>query len=368
MIVYKYLNNYFCNSGDNTQLFPDLNKMIEYIDLEKPKFIFTNCILELYNDSGVSKFIDFNILFWLKNNLKSPLIYSPQNIKDVYVNILTIKTCFDKNYLDQAILYTKYLYKINKLFKFSYNEKEVFILKEKHFINLEFNKRLTRMSIKQSVTLRNTYDWLDKIDKGIYYDFVNATGRIYPKGFDIIKFDNKYLKIFKTDDWKYYKVDFKCFYPRFIRVYLKKDEFIENDFYCKYYKKLKYDNRKMFKNEFNKFLNGGRIYNSEFLNEFKYLTDFKDSLQIPFLNCFNRKIYCKDYQKLGYLISSTAEDCLKQVFSYLYDTYKDQDVIFIYLKYDELFLKTKRDIKEYNFLDLIKNQSKGIIDFNIEEV
>ena len=357
MILIKYLDSYY---DADLNIYQSLDK----INLQSSHII-TNISKEIidYDTSLKSRVYDYKINYWLNNNLINT--YKPLTVlSDVTKEIEEIKTNFKKDLLRQTNQYTIFDWEINKLFNLEYSPKKVYALKEK----ANLNRRINKNSGKK---LREEYDFLDKLDKPIIYDFKNATGRIYPRGsFNLIKFNNNFIDIFIQDDLKkYYKIDFKCFYPRFLYLYTGNKIFLDDNFYDIYSNKLGVE-RQYFKEDlFNKFINGGKIENEKFIKEFSFLYDLKNTIKVPFLNYCNRKIYCKDYQKLGYLISSSAEDTLKYLLSYLYNKYLgNEDIKFLWLKYDEIFLalNLKCDIMEVS--NLIKEKTNNLITCKITEV
>jgi hypothetical protein len=358
MILIKYLNNYF---DAELSIYTSLDK----INFINEKYIITNDSLELinYHSTLKNKVYNYKINYWLNNNLMNT--YKPLTVlSDVKEEIEEIKIKFNKDLLQQTNQYTVFEWEINNLFNLKYDEKKYYLLKEKD----NLNRRINNGSGKK---LREEFDFVEKLEKKIVYDFKNATGRIYPKGsFNLIKFNNKYIDLFIEDNnYQYYKIDFKCFYPRFLYLYTGNNIFLDDNFYDIYSEKLGVE-RQYFKEDlFNKFINGGVIDDKNFMDQFKYLYELKNNIKVPFLNYSGRKIYCKDYQKLGYLISTTAEDTLKYLLSHLYNKYfGNEDIKFLWLKYDEIFLalNLKCDINELT--DLIKQKTNNLISCKVSEV
>lgn len=352
MIIYKYLNNFLVDD----KIFTSLDKF----NFKNEKYIITNSPTDIidYDKTLKNKVYDYKINYWLNNNQDNTYTY-PKSLSEVEVEIKSIKTRFKPELLQQTNRYTIFEYEINKLFSLEYNVKKMLRLKEKRSLNENINKKAGKI-------LRPTYDFLDNIEKGCYYDFKNATGRLYPRGFNVIRFDNNFIDVFINEGESYYKIDFKCFYPRFLYLYTGNELFLDENFYDIYAEKLGVE-RQTFKEElFNKFTNGGKIDNQEFIKEFGYLYELKNKIRSPFLNYSGRKIYCKDYQKLGYLISTTAEDALKYLLSYLYNNFKE-DVSFIWLKFDELFVKGKEEnVKKLT--EVIKEITKNLIVCKVSQV
>jgi hypothetical protein len=355
MIIYKYLNNYFIYT-DKLKVLTDIEEV--KLIMSKSDYIFLNFNLDYKPENQYS----INIFYWLLCSIvRTNNLYLKADYNDIITKLENIKKDIlsNKHLIKQTGEFTYYNYCINNLFNFKINTEYYESLKHKADYVKSLNNKLG--------TVNKSFDWYDTVKEGITYDFTNATSRIYPRGFKLFGFDDQYIGLFKYKKGLYYKLDFVSFYPKFLYFYTNNKLYYDPDFYIKEAAKFGME-RKEFKQSFNAFLNGSYLkdypglYNN-FCKEYSGINTLKESLTSNcIINMYNRKFYCReDYQRLGYLISNTAEDCLKLIFKNLYEKYKFSTVDFIWLKYDELFVRVdyqeqikllENDIKIYDFLEV----------------
>ena len=356
MIIINIKNNYLSFDKNSFKIIPD-DKLLQLDD----EYIFSNFIF----DCQAKNFIYLPVFYWLVNNQDQYNFYyidldkAKEDIKNIKEFIL-----LNKKYLNQAIEFTKYHISINKLFNYKFN-KSIYHSYRQH--NIFIQNKIE----KYKIDLPNKYSWIDLFNIPSY-DFTSRTGRIMARKSNFEKLLNNPdfdFNIFKTDDFEYYRLDFKSFYVRFLSIYTGESFYSADDFYEKYsiYFNLTRDD---FKKAFNAYINGSGLkeYPDEFMNEFNKL--FRSVIELnnniygnSIINNFGRKVIpSANHLSLSYLISSTAEDTLKIMYNKLHNIYKnDTNIRFIYNYCDELFVavknvkkldELKENIKVFEFMNV----------------
>lgn len=318
MVVFFSGNNFI--HIDNDKL-----KFIDVNDIESDKLIITNNSLVF--EERFTNVIDLHVWLWLVNNYYKKIEFN-------YNNILKLITNLGKKYgglIELAKKYTYFYRIINSRVKFDVNK--VNLAKKIDIYYYRNNKKVSEELSK----LYNTKD--------MYYCFINPTGRIYLKGFNINIIDRKNNFDIFYNGGDLYLIDYNNFEPSCLNFYLD-DFFIGNDFYDTNYEKFGYNNRNEFKESFISWLNGKK--NELFDIEFKSIVKLRESLlkQNKIKNIFGREMNVDErYKVLGYLIQSTASDYMKIIISNLEKTKIH------YILHDELLVDSVEEfiLKETSF-------------------
>jgi hypothetical protein len=324
------------------------NEQCQIIDIPEDKVIITN-----NSDSftQVDNILDLRILKWLIDSSYSPFkdkadVKDPVSMKK-YVLEEKELVRDSVNLLEDTFKYTRIYKIINKNHQFQYNKNFLLQLKEQIKINSSLKNRVPELEMEK-------LDEINSLEKGIVYDFINPTGKIMGKGFNLSKMDRKkHIKLFKTDEDSYAIIDFKSFEPYMINYYIP--NFINENFYETNCKTFGID-REEFKVKFVGWINGaGRpslgVHYGKFEEIFPEITQLRNKLTTSnFKNVFGRVVTCSEkYKRLGYLIQSTGGDLLKELHVKLYEE-KNKQFKLIWSLFDEFLVKG--DISQ--FCELVK--------------